>query len=792
MKILLDGHAYEFRPWKPALGRVFQHLFAFDCETTRIDDERPWLTPAYVIGAGFDGHQGYFVLGDDAEGFFAAHERSPIAFHNAAFDLAVLHAFAPHADVYGRVDRDEVWDTQILHRLYVLGSEGHTASGKGESDLEHCAERYLNVQLPKDVVDSQGHPVRVSYAKWLNCPPREIEEVYLEYLGKDVIVTHRVFEALRRLLDQMLARNQGVWGYVSPAWLDEQIRRWGPQTHHIQLRAGIVLKEITKNGLHLDAARQTELAEALGATLESQRRVLRKFGYLPGGCGATKSLQDVLRHQEAGHNGVSFPRTETGLYATAEDALQDLAKTVPFVKLLVEYRTTEKLLNSFVGKMSKRVLHPSFNALVRTGRTSSFGDINAQNLPTDDRVRSCFVPSAGHVFLDADYKTIELATLAQACVRQFCLDSKMASAINAGEDLHTLVAARVKNKPPCEVTDDERKKAKAINFGKPGGMGDATMKEYARCSYDGLRLDDTEVKSLSDAWFDLFPEMRAFLGDSTDTPLELARLLDLTPASHFAHTDDRRFVGHPENAGREDQPHPILGGMLLKVLKTPCPKTKAGTPYSAADVDYFWSRLEARSSLLAAPYQKLVAGRQPSVRLQRQVMGLAGRAGVFTLTGRLRANATYCARHNTVFQGLAADGAKLALWRLWRAGYRIVNFVHDEVLIEVPAESDLKAHAQRVHSLMVEGMRTVVPDIEIGVKFAAADRWYAEAKAVFDKSGRLVLWEPPPVADRPASAPLPQRPASNGGRGRPHPARDPKGFHTRRQAGGRCTGQPRP
>ena len=72
-------------------------------------------------------------------------------------------------------------------------------------------------------------------------------------------------------------------------------------------------------------------------------------------------------------------------------------------------------------------------------------------------------------------------------------------------------------------------------------------------------------------------------------------------------------------------------------------------------------------------------------RLWYAARGLVGRRGVFTLTGRLGAAAAYCARHNTVFQGLAADGAKLALWQLYRAGYRIVNFVHDEIVVEVAA-----------------------------------------------------------------------------------------------------------
>jgi hypothetical protein len=700
MWVFFNDYGHEFRPWKPAVGRVLAGPFAFDCETTRIDEERPWLAPAYVLGAACDGVRGCFVRRDDVAAFLDAHAGTPVVLHNAPFDLAVLHTLAPDSDVSRLVEEKAVWDTQLLHRLYVLGTDGHTAGRKGESDLAHCVEVYLGVRLPKDVTDSAGDPVRLSYGKWLNRPPQDIEPVYLEYLARDVIATRLLYGELRRRLWQLLSGSHRVWGYVSPAWLDEQVEAWGPQTHHLQLRASIVLKEVTANGLHLDRVRQEELARGLQAKLDQQQAALREFGYLAEGKGSNKSLQAVLRRLESAHREGQFPRTDTGLYATAHDALQDLADTVPFVKLLLEYRETEKLLHSFVDKMGKRALHPSFNVLARTGRTTSFGEVNAQNLPTDDRVRSCFVPAPGHVFLDADYKTIELATLAQACVAQCGLDSRMAAAINAGKDLHTLVAARVTNKAEGEVTKGERKKAKPINFGKPGGMGDTTMQQYAKVSY-GIHLTDTEVKALSGAWFALFPEMQTFLRDAVDTPSEVAKLLKLTPASHYEHTGDPRFVGHPENAGKEYQPHAILGAMCLKVLKDAGPQTKDGKPYPDADVDYFWSRVEAKVSSLTTASQKAVRQRQPSARLRREVMSLVGRASVFTLTGRLRAQATYCARHNTVFQGLAADGAKLALWLLWRAGYRIVNFVHDQALVEVPAGEDLRRHADRVSALTV-------------------------------------------------------------------------------------------
>ena len=120
---------------------------------------------------------------------------------------------------------------------------------------------------------------------------------------------------------------------------------------------------------------------------------------------------------------------------------------------------------------------------------------------------------------------------------------------------------------------------------------------------------------------------------------------------------------------------------------------------------------------------------------------------MFVLTGRLRAAAGYTARHNTIFQGLTSDGAKLALWRVWRAGYKIANFIHDQIIVEVPTEYDLKAHAEAIKGHMIAGMNEVLPDMLVDVKYAATDRWRKGAKAVFDQQGRLQLWFPQTKAD---------------------------------------------
>src|SRR4051794_37328107 len=103
MKVAFDNAIYDFRPWKPSMGRVFARTFAFDCETTLIDESRSWLSPAYVIGAGFDGKHGVFVRREDVAGFFGVHADREVVFHNASFDLAVINTLVPTLDIYSWV-----------------------------------------------------------------------------------------------------------------------------------------------------------------------------------------------------------------------------------------------------------------------------------------------------------------------------------------------------------------------------------------------------------------------------------------------------------------------------------------------------------------------------------------------------------------------------------------------------------------------------------------------------------------------------------------------------------------
>ena len=114
-----------------------------------------------------------------------------------------------------------------------------------------------------------------------------------------------------------------------------------------------------------------------------------------------------------------------------------------------------------------------------------------------------------------------------------------------------------------------------------------------------------------------------------------------------------------------------------------------------------------------------------------------------TTTGRIRRNASYCSACNNPFQGLAADGARLALWVLFLDRFRMVNFIHDEIIFELEElDPQLQSKIRRINELMIWGMKQVITRVNISVDGTLMKRWYKEAEPVLDGHGNLLVWEP--------------------------------------------------
>ncbi len=756
--------SYPFRRWQPSFGRVLTGAFALDTETTLIDDTRPASIPTLVLGMAFDGQQGWFVTADDMPAFLDAHTTNPLIFHNAAFDLAVLQATYDRrgiaADVYERVEAGRVADTQILTRLISLGTKGHSA--RSQCSLDYCSKNHLGIALPKDLKTPGGESVRLTFGRYLGKPFETLPAEYLHYAATDPVATWLVFHHLKTLLPAIEGSAEQAFGYAGTTWLAEQKRKYGPLTHDIQLKASIVLDRLSRTGVLIDQGRRDEKVAVLTQIVEETNRTLAMTGIPVAGPGSQSALRKRIERLAREHKEIPLAHTESGQIATSEEQLKELAAFDPVLNDLLKHRQASKLLTTYASKMLPgKKIHGHFNYLMNTGRTSCGGGFNLQNLPkekpsrnakpaighddevretTEERVeekqastiRGCFVPSPGNVFVVLDYKTIELVTLGWAWKHQLVFGGSLHDIIAEGGDMHRLIAAHVLNKKPEDVTDTERDAAKPVSLGRPGGLGWRTIQKQAKTDY-GADLTEEQVRERMAAYETLCPELTEHLKTRVDTGLEIARALGLMPATYNAAIGRASY-----SQGMTDYaPAGWLGGMLLKVLESDTPHTignidtgASSRPYSPAEINYFWTAA-ARLPLdeFDEKVRRDIQNRKPSRQLRETVAAMFSREPVITATGRLRANASYCACRNGIMQGLAADGAIHSLWALMRAGYKIVNFIHDEVIVEVAEDENLPAAIADIERLMVTGMQVVVPGANVRVE-TSVRRSFSKADTV--------------------------------------------------------------
>src|SRR5262249_18187269 len=526
--------------------------------------------------------------------------------------------------------------------------------------------------------------------------------------------------------------------YVDHDWLDAMMSRYGVQTHDLQVWASLALYDIERTGIGLDLANRNEIVAKVQELLEDLKEQLRRFGYPPRAGGRVKALPAIIKRRPPRPPEVRTPRTGRGKFSIKSEALDDRAQVSEFFACFKDYREVSALFKNYLTKMSVSRLHPHYDLLKNSGRTSASGP-NIQGIPRKRKKkhpgkrdafdpRRCFISAEGKLCYVPDYVSIELRTLAQALLSQFGLDSVMARRLNDWVDVHRYVAARVRLTGHADaqailadeekyaafmatLSDEDRSAAKPANFGLPAGMGVRALKEYARVQYE-QPYSDQDAAEWKRAWHASFPEMEAFLKDQVDIGLLLARELELTPRAYSAATGRRNYSAQDE----QDFPAAWLGLMALKVLKEPVPTTRHGRDYTTEEVDSSGERLQSLAAQLD-PHRRLdLLNRRPGQPLFFAVQKLINRVGVFTITGRLRARATYTARRNTIFQGNASDGAKLALYRLWRAGFTIVAFVHDEVILELDANADLAALKQQIDAILMGAMREICPAMEIQVE----------------------------------------------------------------------------
>ena len=286
----------------------------------------------------------------------------------------------------------------------------------------------------------------------------------------------------------------------------EELNNTGMQTLYdtIELPLVYTLSDMEKEGVHVDAEELKQYGEELAA----QIAVLEKEIY--EGAGETFNINSPKQLGHILFEKLEMPygkKTKTG-YSTAADVLEKLAVEYPLVSKILEYRQLAKLKSTYADGLANFIeedgrIHTNFQQTVTaTGRLSST-DPNLQNIPIrmelGRMIRKVFLPKDGYVFVDADYSQIELRILAHMSG-----DEMLIQAYREAQDIHRMTASQVFHTPFEEVTDLQRRNAKAVNFGIVYGISSFGLSQ-------DLSISKKEAQEYIERYFESYPKIKEFL-----------------------------------------------------------------------------------------------------------------------------------------------------------------------------------------------------------------------------------------------------------------------------------------
>jgi DNA polymerase-1 len=274
----------------------------------------------------------------------------------------------------------------------------------------------------------------------------------------------------------------------------------------IEQPLSVVLLEMEDRGVLLDGALLRKQSGELGA------RLLELQGRAHAAAGGEFNLDSPKQLQQILFEKLQIPvirKTPTGQPSTAEDVLEELAGDHELPRLILEYRGLAKLKSTYTDKLPEQIdpttgrVHTSYHqAIAATGRLSST-DPNLQNIPIRTpegrRIRQAFIAPPGHVLMAADYSQIELRIMAHLSG-----DPALLRAFAEDRDVHQATAAEVMGKSIDDVTSDERRSAKAVNFGLIYGMSAFGLAKQ-------LGIDRGSAQRYVDLYFERYPGVKTFM-----------------------------------------------------------------------------------------------------------------------------------------------------------------------------------------------------------------------------------------------------------------------------------------
>ena len=274
-------------------------------------------------------------------------------------------------------------------------------------------------------------------------------------------------------------------------------------------------KRQERGGVKLDAEQLLNQSAEIGATLDKLEQEAHDLAGEVFNLGSPKQLQQILFEK------LALPvikKTPKGQPSTNEAVLQELALDYPLPQVILRHRSLSKLKSTYTDQLPKEVrpdtgrLHTSYHqAVAATGRLSST-DPNLQNIPirTEEgrRVRKAFVTEPGSLMIAADYSQIELRIMAHLSE-----DSGLVSAFNEGLDVHKATAAEVFGVSAEAVTTDQRRSAKAINFGLIYGMSAFGLARQ-------LNIARQDAQTYIDRYFERYPGVRSYMDETRQKAAE--------------------------------------------------------------------------------------------------------------------------------------------------------------------------------------------------------------------------------------------------------------------------------
>ncbi|MDH3353756.1 MAG: DNA polymerase I [Chromatiales bacterium] len=456
-------------------------LFAFDTETTSLN-----YMDALIVGLSFavkTGHAAYLPLSHNYPG-------APDQLDRAS----VLAQFKPILEdpEQLKVGQNLKYDRSVLanHDIDLRGIAHDTMlesyvldSTATRHNMDALALKYLGRKTTKyEEVAGKG-------AKQITFNQVSIE-VATPYAAEDAEVTLALHETLLPQLEE-----RGLLKLY----------------RELEMPLLSILSNIERTGVLIDSAMlQQQSHEIAQKLVEIEKSAFEEAGE-SFNLSSPKQIQAIL------YEKLELPilkKTPKGQPSTAEEVLQELALDYPLPELILKYRSLAKLKSTYTDKLPQMInmdsgrVHTSYHqAVAATGRLSS-SDPNLQNIPIRSpegrRIRQAFIAPEGSVILAADYSQVELRIMAHLSG-----DEGLLKAFSAGEDVHRATAAEVFGIPADEVTSDQRRSAKAINFGLIYGMSAFGLAKQ-------LSIGRAEAQNYIDLYFARYPGVKNYMEETKE------------------------------------------------------------------------------------------------------------------------------------------------------------------------------------------------------------------------------------------------------------------------------------